>query len=157
MTSAPFSDPDRSDLPGPEGRAAGGQRDAANPDQPESTFASFRRAEMLLAQGRPLDAVQALLPVLADQPESASVHLLAGRAFLDSAQLRRAEAAFVRVLEIDPADHYARYALGKALQRQGRFTESLAQLRMASAMHPRPEYQDAIGEVSARIAIGEQD
>jgi Flp pilus assembly protein TadD len=137
MTSAPFSDPDPS---GPS-------------DDRESTFRSFRRAETLLSQRRPLDAVQALLPVLAAQPDDASVHLLAGRAFLDSAQLNRAEAAFTRVLEIDPADHYARFALGKALQRQGRFIEALAQLRMASAMKPQPEYQDAVGEVSARIAI----
>ena len=122
----------------------------------ETTFASFKRAEALLSQRRPLDAVQALLPVLAAQPDSASVHLLAGRAFLDSAQLRRAEAAFARVLEIDPTEHYARFALGKALQRQGRLSESLAQLRMASAMDPRPEYQDALGEVRARMAI-EQD
>jgi Flp pilus assembly protein TadD len=138
MTSASFSEshdePDRA------------------PDH-ESTFRSFRRAESLLSQRRPLDAVQALLPVLAVQPDDASVQLLAGRAFLDSAQLRRAEAAFTRVLEIDPADHYARFALGKALQRQGRFTEALAQLRMASAMEPRPEYQDAIGEVTARLRL----
>jgi len=144
MTSAPSPNPE-SDRPRESWSDA------------EATFASFRRAETLLAQRRPLDAVQALLPVLAAQPDDASVHLLAGRAFLDSAQLRRAEAAFTRVLEIDPADHYARFALGKALQRQGRFTESLAQLRMASAMDPRPEYQDAIGEVSARIAISERD
>lgn len=136
MTSAHFSDP------GPEGDA-------------ESTFRSYRHAEKLMAQRRPLDAVQALLPVLAAQPDDASVQLLAGRAFLDSAQLNRAEAAFSRVLEIDPADHYARFALGKALQRQGRFTEALAQLRMAFAMEPRPEYQDAIGEVAARIAMTE--
>lgn len=123
----------------------------------DETFRSFRHAESLLAQGRPLDAVQALLPVLAERPKDASVHLLAGRAFLDSAQLRRAEAAFTRVLEIDPADHYARFALGKTLQRQGRFTESLAQLRMASVMDPRPEYQDALGAVRARIAINEQE
>lgn len=141
MTDVPFSDDH------------GGQQPAAG----ETTFASFKRAEALLSQHRPLDAVQALLPVLAAQPGSASVHLLAGRAFLDSAQLSRAEAAFTRVLEIDPADHYARFALGKALQRQGRLTESLAQLRMATAMDPRPEYQDAIGEVRARIAIAEQD
>jgi tetratricopeptide (TPR) repeat protein len=141
MTSAPFSDPAPSD------------HEPDHEHDHESTFRSFRHAEKLLAQRRPLDAVQALLPVLAAQPDVASVQLLAGRAFLDSAQLTRAEAAFTRVLEIDPADHYARFALGKALQRQGRFTEALAQLRMASAMHPRPEYQDAIGEVSARIAM----
>lgn len=142
MTSAPHPQFDPS------------ENGSANGDE---TFRSFRHAESLLAQGRPLDAVQALLPVLAERPQDASVHLLAGRAFLDSAQLRRAEAAFTRVLEIDPADHYARFALGKALQRQGRFTESLAQLRMASAMDPRPEYQDALGAVRARIAINEQE
>lgn len=107
---------------------------------------------MLLADRRPLDAVQALLPVLASQPNSASVHLLAGRAYLDSAQLGKAEAAFTRVLELDPADHYARFALGKALHRQGRLGEAHGQLRMAAAMDPRPEYQEALGEVRARIA-----
>ena len=45
----------------------------------------------------------------------------------------RAEEAFIRVLELDPADHYARFALGKALQRQGRLAEAHAQLRW-----PRP-------------------
>ncbi len=137
MTYAPFSDPSPED-------------DATGP----GTFESFRRAETLLSQRRPLDAVQALLPVLAAQPDDVSVQLLAGRAFLDSAQLRRAEAAFIRVVEIDPADHYARFALGKALQRQGRLTEALAQLRMAAAMDPRPEYQEALGEVRARMAVG---
>ena len=118
----------------------------------ECLFESFRRAEMLIARSRPLDALQALLPVLADRPNDASVHLLAGRAYLDSAQLRRAEEAFVRVLDLDPADHYARFALGKALQRQGRLAEALAQLKMAAVMDPRPEYQEALGEVRARIA-----
>jgi Flp pilus assembly protein TadD len=116
-------------------------------------FASFRRAEMLVARSRPLDALQALAPVLDSQPDDASVQLLAGRAYLNSAQLQRAEAAFVRVLDLDPADHYARFALGKALQRQGRLAEAHAQLKMAAAMDPRPEYQEALGEVRARMAL----
>ncbi|MBW0119172.1 tetratricopeptide repeat protein [Pseudonocardia abyssalis] len=116
-------------------------------------FASFRRAEMLVARSRPLDALQALAPVLDSQPDDASVQLLAGRAYLNSAQLQRAEAAFVRVLDLDPADHYARFALGKALQRQGRLQEAHAQLKMAAVMDPRPEYQEALGEVRARMAL----
>lgn len=115
-------------------------------------FESFRRAEMLLSDRRPLDALQALTPVVESQPNDASVHLLAGRAYLDSAQLKRAEEAFCKVLELDPSDHYARFALGKALQRQGRLGEALAQLKMAVVMDPRPEYQEALGEVRARIA-----
>jgi Flp pilus assembly protein TadD len=119
----------------------------------DNVFESFRRAEMLLADRRPLDALQALRPVLASQPNDASVHLLAGRAYLNSAQLNRAEEAFVRVLDLDPTDHYARFALGKALARQGRLAEAQAQLKMAAAMDPRPEYQEALGEVLARIAV----
>ena len=121
---------------------------------PESLFESFRRAEMLVARSRPLDALQALLPLLTHRPNDVSVQLLAGRAYLNSAQLARAEEAFARVLELDPADHYARFALGKALQRQGRLAEAHAQYKMAAAMDPRPEYQEALGEVRARMALG---
>ena len=124
-------------------------------DDSGAIFESFRRAEMLIARNRPLDALQALGPVLADHPDHVSVQLLAGRAYLNSAQLRRAEEAFARVVDLDPADHYARFALGKALQRQGRLAEAHAQLKMAAAMDPRPEYQEALGEVRARLATDE--
>jgi Flp pilus assembly protein TadD len=118
-----------------------------------STFEAFRRAESLVAQRRPLDALAALAPVLDAEPDKPSVHLLAGRAYLGSAQLRRAEAAFLRVIELDPTDHYARFALGRTLQRLGRYPEAQTQLRIAAAMHPVPEYQEALGEISARIAV----
>jgi Flp pilus assembly protein TadD len=117
------------------------------------TFEAFRRAEALVAQRRPLDALAALAPVLEAEPDKPSVHLLAGRAYLGSAQLRRAEQAFLRVIELDPTDHYARFALGRTLQRLGRYPEAQTQLRIAAAMHPVPEYQEALGEISARIAV----
>ncbi len=119
----------------------------------DGMFESFRRAEMLIARSRPLDALQALGPVLESLPNDVSVQLLAGRAYLNSAQLQRAEGAFRRVLDLDPTDHYARFALGKALQRQSRHSEAHTQLKMAAAMDPRPEYQDALGEVRARTAL----
>jgi Flp pilus assembly protein TadD len=119
----------------------------------DGTFEAFRRAESLVAQRRPLDALAALAPVLDAEPDKPSVHLLAGRAYLGSAQLRRAEQAFLRVIELDPTDHYARFALGRTLQRLGRYPEAQTQLRIAAAMHPVPEYQEALGEISARIAV----
>lgn len=117
------------------------------------TFEAFRKAESLVAQRRPLDALAVLGPVLDAEPDKPSVHLLAGRAYLGSAQLRRAEQAFQRVIELDPTDHYARFALGRTLQRLGRLPEAQTQLRIATAMHPVPEYQEALGEISARIAV----
>ncbi|GAB2989828.1 tetratricopeptide repeat protein [Saccharothrix stipae] len=119
----------------------------------DSTFEAFRRAEALLAERRPLEALRELRVVLEAAPNQVGVQLLAGRAYLGSAQLKRAEAAFRKVLELDPSDHYARFALGRTLQRQSRLTEALTQLRIAAAMNPSPEYQEALGEVSARLAV----
>jgi Flp pilus assembly protein TadD len=119
----------------------------------DGTFESFRRAETLLSQRRPLEALRELAPVVEAAPDTPSVHLLAGRAYLGSAQLNRAERAFLRVLELDPSDHYAHFALGRTLQRQGRLTEAKTQLKLAAAMNPLPEYQEALGEVSARLAV----
>ncbi|MGH3518919.1 MAG: tetratricopeptide repeat protein [Haloechinothrix sp.] len=118
-----------------------------------SPVAAFRHAETLLSDRRPLDALKALRPVLDVAPDKPSVQLLAGRAYFHSAQLHRAEEAFNRVIEIDPSDDYARFVLGRTLQRLGRFAEAMGQLRMALAMNPLPEYQDALGEVTARIAL----
>ena len=116
----------------------------------------FRRAESLLASRRPLAALDALAPLLDTEPDAPSVQLLAGRAYFHSAQLGRAEQAFRRVLELDPSDHYARFVLGRTLQRLGRLAEALTQVRMATVMDPRPEYQEALGEIRARIAYGEE-
>ncbi|HEY4459692.1 MAG TPA: tetratricopeptide repeat protein [Pseudonocardiaceae bacterium] len=119
----------------------------------DGTFESFRRAETLLSQRRPLEALRELAAVVEEAPDTPSVQLLAGRAYLGSAQLNRAESAFLRVIELDPADHYARFALGRTLQRQGRLAEAKTQLRLATAMNPLPEYQEALGEVNARLAV----
>jgi Flp pilus assembly protein TadD len=90
--------------------------DAVEPDVVEQ----FRLAESLVSERRPLDALRELAPVLDAEPNTPSVQLLAGRAYLQSAQLNRAEEAFLRVLEHNPSDHYARFALGRTLQRQSR-------------------------------------
>lgn len=113
---------------------------------------AFRKAEALVRK-QPRDALRALEPVLHAEPDKPSVQLLAGRAYFHSAQLHRAEGALRKVVELDPADHYARFVLGRTLQRLGRLLEALAQLRMASAMNPAPEYQDALSEVNARLAL----
>jgi hypothetical protein len=57
------------------------------------------------------------------------------------------------VIELDPTDHYALFALGRTLQRMSRHSEAQTQLRLAVAMNPLPEYQEALGEVSARLAV----
>lgn len=121
-------------------------------DHPAYVVKQFRRAETLVSQRRPLEALRELRPVLDAEPDTPSVQLLAGRAYLQSAQLLRAEDAFRRVLEHNPSDHYARFALGRTLQRQSRLEEARAQLAMAAAMNPTPDYQEALNEVRMRLA-----
>ncbi|MGH3931047.1 MAG: tetratricopeptide repeat protein [Pseudonocardiaceae bacterium] len=124
-------------------------------DPPSDVVEQFRLAESLVAERRPLEALRELRPVLAAEPDAPSVQLLAGRAYLQSAQLRRAEESFLRVLEHNPSDHYARFALGRTLQRQSRLEEARAQLAMAAAMNPTPAYHEALNEVRMRLAARE--
>ena len=131
-------------------RTVGAAMSAA--ERPTDVVAQFRLAESLVLQRRPLEALRELAPVLDAEPDAPSVQLLAGRAYLLSAQLNLAEAAFLRVLEHNPSDHYARFALGRTLQRQSRLEEARAQLSMAVAMNPTPDYQEALNEVRMRIA-----
>ena len=119
----------------------------------EETVEAFRRAENLVSQRRPWEALRALQPVLAIAEDKPSVQLVLGRAYLFSAQFRRAELAFLRVLELDPSDHYARLVLGRTLQRQGRLLEARSQVQMAATMNPDPAYQEALGEINARLAM----
>lgn len=124
----------------------------ATPDRAPDVVERFRLAESLVSKRRPLDALRELAAVLDAEPDAPSVQLLAGRAYLQSAQLNRAEQAFLRVLEHNPSDHYARFALGRTLQRQSRLDEARAQLAMAVAMNPTADYQEALNEVRMRIA-----
>ncbi|NYH80266.1 Flp pilus assembly protein TadD [Actinopolyspora biskrensis] len=118
----------------------------------EGTVEAFRKAEKLVAQRRPFEALRTLGPVLDEASDKPSVQLLAGRAYLFSAQFRRAERAFLRVIELDPSDHYARLVLGRTLQRQGRLNEAHTQVQLATTMYPDPAYQEVLGEIRAHIA-----
>jgi len=65
-----------------------------------------------------LTAARLFEPLAAEQPRNVSVRLLLGRANYHSAQLRRAEAEFRAVTELDPAENYAWFGLGRSLERQ---------------------------------------
>lgn len=119
----------------------------------DGTVEAFRRAESLVSQRRPLEALRVLEPVIDIAADKPSVQLLLGRAYLFSAQFHRAERAFQRVLALDPSDHYARLVLGRTLQRQGRLAEARTQIRLAATMNPEPAYQEALGEITAKISV----
>ena len=112
-------------------------------------LAAYRAAAVLYDAGDPIGAARELEPLLADDSTPKSVLELAGRAYFRSAQLGRAEEAFGRLVESDPSDAYARFALGRTLERQRRRDEAAACYRIAAAMDPRDDYLAALERVSS--------
>ena len=68
------------------------------------------------------------------------LRLLLARAYFQSAQLGRAEATLLRVIEEAPTDAYAHLLLGRTLQRAGRHADAARPLALAEALgdYPRP-------------------
>ncbi len=113
-------------------------------------LALYREAERFFAWGDPLGAAGVLEPLVDAEPDNAMVQQLAGRVYFATAQLRRAEAAFTRVVELDPTDHWSRFALGRTLERQGRPDEAVRHYRLAIAMQPVPDYAAALARLTGR-------
>ncbi|MFG3493538.1 tetratricopeptide repeat protein [Streptomyces sp. NPDC047928] len=110
---------------------------------PETHVIDYRAAEQLLAARDPRGAVKLLDSVIAAHPENTAARLLRARAFFASAQLRRAEAEFTLVLEREPDNSFAHFALARTLQRAGRAAEAVRHFRLAAALDPKPEYLEA--------------
>jgi Flp pilus assembly protein TadD len=107
---------------------------------PETLVIDFRAAEQLLAPRDPRGAVKLLDPVIAAHPENTAARLLRARAFFLAAQLRPAELEFQVVLEREPDNAFAHFALGRTLERAQRAGEATRHFRLAAALDPRPEY-----------------
>jgi Flp pilus assembly protein TadD len=101
---------------------------------PEQVYEEFRCAELALELGQPLDAVRLLDPVVEAAPTSTAALELLARALFASAQLTRAEEALHQLVERRPDDGWARFALARTLERQGRKDEAALQRRLAAAL-----------------------
>ncbi|WP_018545701.1 tetratricopeptide repeat protein [Streptomyces sp. LaPpAH-108] len=107
---------------------------------PETHVIDFRAAEHLLDARDPRGAVKLLDEVIAAHPENTAARLLRARAFFAAAQLRPAELEFTIVLEREPDNAYAHFALGRTYERQGRPGQARRHFRLAAALDPNPEY-----------------
>ncbi|MFJ9614622.1 tetratricopeptide repeat protein [Streptomyces noursei] len=116
---------------------------------PATHVIDYRAAEQLLAARDPRGAIRLLDSVITAHPENTAARLLRARAFFLAAQLRAAELEFQIVLEREPANAFAHFALARTLERGSRPDEALRHFRLAAALEPRPEFLEA-----ARFAPG---
>ncbi|MER7985806.1 tetratricopeptide repeat protein [Streptomyces noursei] len=107
---------------------------------PETNVIDYRAAEQLLSARDPRGAIRLLDSVITAHPENTAARLLRARAFFLSAQLRPAELEFQIVLEREPDNAFAHFALGRTLERASRPDEALRHFRLAAALEPRPDF-----------------
>ena len=99
---------------------------------PDELYAEFRRGELFLEAGQPIEAARILAPVVAAAPGHDAALELYARALFASAQLRRAERALRELVDRRPDDGWARFTLARTLERLGQ--DGSEQRRLAAAL-----------------------
>lgn len=112
----------------------------------------YHRAWELLEERSPKQAIEILDPAIEREPASTSLRTLRAWAYFKSAQLKRAEADLVVLVEESPTDVWARFALGRVLERQSKYADALPHLRLAAVMSGDAEHEAGVLRVERRLA-----
>ena len=120
---------------------------------------AYQQAWNLIEGSAPLKAIEILDPALSAEPESTALRTLRAWAYFKSAQLGRAEDDLSRLVEKNPTDVWARFALGRVLERQSRYADALPHLRLAAAMTGDLEHEATLLRVERLMAesVGSYD
>ena len=102
----------------------------------------FQQGRHHLRDGMPAQATVALEKAKRLEPNKASIREALGIAYFRIQRWQEAEAEFRAVLELAPTDDYAHYALGRALEKQGRDAEANGHYKLASSLKPGTEHYD---------------
>jgi len=96
----------------------------------------FQEGRRRLRKGMTAQATVPLEKAKRLEPQKASIREALGIAYFRLRRWQEAEAEFRAVIELSPTDHYAHYALGRALEKQGRASEANGHYKLASSMEP---------------------
>ncbi len=100
----------------------------------------FREGQKRLRGGMAAQATVPLERARKLEPAKASIREALGIAYFRLARWQDAEREFRTIVEeLAPTDDYAHYALGRALERQGRVAEANGHYKLASSMDPSSE------------------
>lgn len=94
-------------------------------------YEHFQRGKTLLRDGMPAQATISLEKAKRLEPDKASIREALGIAYFRITRWDAAEAEFRKVIELSPVDDYAHFALGRALEKQGRAAEAERHLKLA--------------------------
>jgi predicted Zn-dependent protease len=115
---------------------------------PES---AYRTAHDLLTRRFAREALELVEPALADEPANTGLRTLQAWAYLQRAQLQKAEEVLRGLIADDPSDAWAQHALGRALERQSKYAEALPHLRLAAVMSGDYDHEAAVFRVQGLL------
>src|SRR3954451_10353838 len=116
-------------------------------------YDSFQEGRRRLRDGMTAQATVPLERAKRLEPDKASIREALGIAYFRLHRWADAEAEFRAMLEISPADDYGQYALGRALETQGRATEANRHYTLASSMKPTTaDYAARVPALESRAA-----
>lgn len=121
----------------------------------------YQQGKRHLRAGMPAQATVALEKAKRLEPEKASIREALGIAYYRIARWEAAEAEFRKLVELSPVDEYAHFALGRALQKQGRDEEAAPFVALARCLRRPlpPEVRAAsdrdLDQTSSRSASSE--
>lgn len=100
----------------------------------------FREGQKRLRDGMTAQATVPLEKAKRLEPEKASIREALGIAYFRLSRWQDAEREFRAIVEeLSPTDDYAHYALGRALEKQGKAAEANGHFKLASSMKPGSE------------------
>ncbi len=100
----------------------------------------FREGQKRLRKGMTAQATVPLEKAKKLEPGKASIREALGIAYFRLQRWQEAEAEFRTIVEeLEPTDDYAHYALGRALEQQGRQAEANGHYKLARSMKPGSE------------------
>lgn len=121
----------------------------------EGHEAAYQTAFDLLSRRFPKEALVLIEPALEEDPANVGLRMLRAWAFLQRAQLEKAEGELRSLVDENPSDAWAQHALGRALERQSKYAEALPHLRLAAAMSDDYDHVAAVYRVQRLIARSE--
>lgn len=114
------------------------------------TYELFRQGRAHMAAGMNAQATVALEKAKRREPEKTSILEALGIAYFRIRRFAEAEQEFREILELRPVDHYAHFALGRCLEKQGRPAEAVPHYKMATFFRPQSaEYRKALEALEA--------
>ena len=104
------------------------------------TYDLFRKGQQQLRSGMAAQATVSLEKAKRREPNKASIREALGIAYFRLRRWSEAEGEFRAILDLSPTDHYAHYALGRALEKQGKDAEANGHYKLASSLRPQNEH-----------------